>query len=63
MFFFDIRKISVWEVLHLFLVGNVIKNVLFLPFFKYQVDDCKHESNMTEAFLCFLLSCKANAGV
>lgn len=44
MFFFDIRKISVWEVLCLFLVGNVTKNVLFLPFFRYQVDDCKHGS-------------------
>jgi len=31
-------------VLYLFLVGNVTKNVLFLPFFMYQVDDCKHES-------------------
>lgn len=31
-------------MLYLFLVGNVTKNVLFLPFFGYQVDDCKDES-------------------
>jgi len=31
-------------VLYIFLVGNVTKNVLFLPFFMHQVDDCKHES-------------------